>query len=159
MANVLDVILKTIEDVQNKNQRNPRQETADPSIFDLIKKEVAKLDGKVKNNELQKGKRNPKSILDMIRDGIEGVRKENKKDPNVPTAPKTVFDDLLKKVDRRPQRQASAGIKRVIEEYNLDISRLHPDMIRQIQAKYQNDMKNMNQQYAQAIYNLIKQTR
>ncbi|NNF34680.1 MAG: hypothetical protein HKN68_11250 [Saprospiraceae bacterium] len=159
MANVLDVILKTIEDVQNKNQRDPRQETADPSIFDLIKKEVAKLDNKVKNNELQKGKRNPKSILDMIRDGIDGVRKQNKKDPNVPTAPKTVFDDLLKKVDRRPQRQASAGIKRVIEEYNLDISRLHPDMIRQIQAKYQNDMKNMNQQYAQAIYNLIKQTR
>jgi hypothetical protein len=158
MANVLEVILKTIEDVQNKNQRDPRQETADPSIFDLIKKEVAKLDSKVKNNELQKGKRNPKSILDMIRDGIDGVRKENKKDPNVPTAPKTVFDDLLKRVDRRPKRQASAGIKRVIEEYNLDISRLHPDMIRQIQAKYQADMKNMNQQYAQAIYNLIKQS-
>jgi len=155
---VLEVILKTIEDVQNKNQRDPRQETADPSIFDLIKKEVAKLDSKVKNNELQKGKRNPKSILDMIRDGIDGVRKENKKDPNVPTAPKTVFDDLLKRVDRRPKRQASAGIKRVIEEYNLDISRLHPDMIRQIQAKYQADMKNMNQQYAQAIYNLIKQS-
>ena len=155
---MLEVILKTIEDVQNKNQRDPRQETADPSIFDLIKKEVAKLDSKVKNNELQKGKRNPKSILDMIRDGIDGVRKENKKDPNVPTAPKTVFDDLLKRVDRRPKRQASAGIKRVIEEYNLDISRLHPDMIRQIQAKYQADMKNMNQQYAQAIYNLIKQS-
>ena len=159
MANVFDVILKTIEDVQNKNQKDPKVETADPSIFDLLRKEVSKLDDKVKNKQLQKGKRNPKSILDMIRDGIEGVRKENKKDPNIKTAPKTVFDDLLKRVDRRPQRQASAGIRRVIEEYNLNISRLHPDLIRQIQTKYQADMKNMNQQYAQSIYNLIRQAR
>ena len=49
MANVFDVIFKTIEDVQKKNQKDPKGETADPSIIDLTGIEVSKLDDKVRN--------------------------------------------------------------------------------------------------------------
>lgn len=157
MANVLDVLLKTISDVQQKNAKDKKVETADPSIFDLLRNEVSKIDQKVQNKQLQKGKRNPKSVLDMIKDGIEGVRKTNRKDANVPTADKSVFDNILKGVERAPQRQASTGLKKIVEDYNLDVSQIPSEMVGQVQQKYQADLKNFNHQYAQAIFNLIKE--
>jgi hypothetical protein len=42
--NIFDVILKTINEVQQKNQRNPREETADPTVFGLIKGKLQNLD-------------------------------------------------------------------------------------------------------------------
>jgi len=159
MANVFDVILKTINDVQQKNQRSKQVETADPSIFDLIKKEVNKLDQKHKNNEIQKGRRSPKSILDMIKDGIEGAKKQNRKDPNVPTAPGSVFDDLLHKIEQKPQRQAVAGIKKIAQDYNLNISVLPPQMLDQIQNSYKNDVHKLDKEYATNMFKLLKKVR
>lgn len=157
MANVFDVILKTIEEVQSKNQSNPNVETADPSVFDLIKGELSKLDNKVQNKQLQKGKRNPKSIFEMIRAGIEGVQKQNKKDPNVATAPGSVFDSIINKIEQKPKRQASTGLKRIVEDYNLDISGLPQQVINDVQSKYQQDVHAFNKQYATAIFKLVKQ--
>ena len=48
MANVIDVILKTINEVQSKNSANPKQETADPSIFDLLRGKLGDIDAKTK---------------------------------------------------------------------------------------------------------------
>jgi len=159
MANVLDVILKTIQDVQQKNKKNPNVETADPSVFDLLRGKIQDIDAKAKNNQLQKGKRNPKSILDLIKNGIEGARKENKKDPNVQTAPRSIFDDILKKVNQAPQRQASSGIKKIIQDYKLDVSRVPTNMLQDIQSQYQKDIQKLNQQYAQGIFDLSKKVR
>lgn len=159
MANILDILKKTIEDVQSKNQKDPNVETADPSVFDLLRKEVNKLDQKIQNNQAQKGKRSPKSVLDMIKDGIEGVRKENRKDQKVTTAPKSVFEDLLKKMGQQPQRQASSGLKKIVQEYNLDISQLPKEVIGQVQNQYQQDLKKFNHQYASALFNLIKKSK
>lgn len=156
MANVLDVILKTIQEVQQKNKQNPNVETADPSVFDLLRNKIQDIDAKAKNNQLQKGKRNPKSILDMIKNGIEGARKENKRDPNVQTAPGSIFDDILKKVDQTPKRQASTGIKKIIEDYKLDVSRVPTNMLQEIQNNYMKDMQKLKQQYAQGIFDLSK---
>jgi len=156
MSNVLNVILKTIQDVQNKNQQSPNVETADPSVFDILRKKVQEIDAKSQNNQVQKGRTNPKSILDMIKDGIEGTKKENRLDNKVATAPKSVFDDLLKKVDQASKRQASTGVKKIIEDYRLDVSRIPPNMLNEIQQKYQGDLKNFNQQYANAIHTLTK---
>jgi hypothetical protein len=74
------VIVKTIQDVHNKNQKLPNTETAHPSIFDLLRKKVQDIELKAQNNQVQKSRRKPKSILDMLKDGIEGARKENKTD-------------------------------------------------------------------------------
>jgi hypothetical protein len=159
MANILDVILNTINDVQKKNKSNPNVDTADPTVFDLLRDKISDLNGKQQQNQMQKGRKNAKSILDILKDGIEGARKENKKDPNVATAPKSVFDDILKKVDQGPARQASTGIKKIIEEYNLDTSRIPSNMLQEIQAQYLQDMQKMKQQYAQGIFDLTKKYR
>lgn len=157
MANgkIFEAILKTINQVQNQNKANPKEETADPNLFDLLKGKIKDLDDKNRNKRAARGK-SPKSILDLIKKEIEGVKRQNKKDPNVATAPKSVFDNILKKVNARPQRQASQGIRRIVEDYNLDVRRLPQNVIQQVQQQYVNDRKNFDKQYAQAIHDLIK---
>ncbi len=156
MANILDVILNTINDVQKKNQKNPNVDTADSTVFDLLRDKISDLNGKQQQHQMQKGRKNAKSILDILKDGIEGARKQNKKDPNVATAPKSVFDDILKKVDQGPARQASTGIKKIIEEYNLDTRRIPTNMLQEIQAQFLKDSQKLKQQYAQGIFDLTK---
>jgi len=158
VSNVLDTILKTINDVQKKNKLNPNEETADKNVFDLLKKKLRDLDQKTKQKRIEKGK-SPESILDKIRKEIEGVRKVNRKDPKVKTAPKSVFDNILKKVEERPKRQASAGLRKIVEDYNLDVSRLPSDVVKQIQSQYVNDRRKFDNQYANALHKLIKRYR
>ncbi len=154
--NFLDVILNTINDVQAKNQASTKEPTADPNVFDLIRDKVQQLDQKNREKRVSRGK-NPTSILDMIRKEVEKVRRQNKKDPDVETAPKSVFDRIIKKVEDKPKRQASSGIKRIVEEYNLPIDILSPELLQEIQERYQSDLKNMDHQYAKAIHDLIKE--
>ena len=153
--NIFNVILKTISQVQQKNAANPNEATADPTVFDLLKDKLSKLDQKGRENRLGRGK-TPVTILDRIRKEIEGARRENKKDPNVETAPKSVFDNILKNIEKRPARQASTGIRKIVDDYNLNISRLPTEIVQQVQQKYQNDRKQFDQQYAQAIHDLIR---
>jgi len=159
MANILDVILKTVKEVQSSNKKDKNVPTADKSVFDLLKDQLKNLDQKVQNKQAQKGKRNPKSVLDMIKDGIEGVRKENKKNPNVETADKSVFDQIMKKVEALQQRQAASGLKKIVQEYNLDVSQVPREVLQQVQAQYQADRKKFDHQYAQAIFDVIKKTK
>ena len=156
MSNLINVILKTIEDVQQKNKKNPNEKTADPSVFDILREKVQKIDQKAQANQVQKGRRAPKSILDMIKDGIEGARKENRVDKKVETAPGSIFDQLLKKVNQPQQRQASTGVRKIVEDYKLDVSRVPADVMSNIQQQYQGDVKKVNQQYAQAIYDMVR---
>ncbi len=153
--NLLNVILNTINEVQKKNQASPREETADSTIFDMLRSGLNNIDQKSKQQRAEKGK-SPVSILDMIRGQIENAKTQNAQDPNQRTAPPQIFDRIIKKVDQRPQRSANASIRRIIEEYNLDVSRLHPDLVRQIQQKYNADRKKMDDGYARAIHDLIR---
>jgi len=153
--NILDAILNTINQVQQKNKANPNVETADPNVFDLIKSKIQKLDDRNREKRKAKGK-SPVSILDRIRKEIEGARRENKKDSNVATAPKSVFDEILKKVDARPKAQASTGLRKIVEDYNLNISNFPREVVQEIQNKYIADRKNFDKQYAQAIHDLSK---
>ncbi|MFK7771744.1 MAG: hypothetical protein AB8F94_06380 [Saprospiraceae bacterium] len=153
--NIFSMILNTINDVQSRNQADPKVETADPTVFDLIKNKLQNLDQKNKENRTQRGK-SPVSILDRIKKEIEGARRENKKDANVATADKSIFDNILKKLDAGKKIQASTGLRKIIEDYNLNASKLPQDVIQQVQAKYLADRKNFDQQYAQAMHDLIK---
>ena len=91
--NILDLIVNTISEVQQKNQANPKEETADPNVFDLLKNRLAKLDQKQKQKRVQKGK-SPISFLDRVKNEIEGARQDNINDPNQKTAPKSIFDNV-----------------------------------------------------------------
>jgi non-homologous end joining protein Ku len=157
-SNILDMILKTVNDVQRKNKVNPNEETADPSVFGLIKDKLRQLDQKQREKRVARGK-SPISVMDRIRKEIEGARRENKKDPNVNTAPKSVFDQIFKKMEANPKRQASAGLRKIVQDYNLDVSNLPREVLGQIQERYVADRKKFDHQYAQAIHDLIKQKR
>ena len=154
--NILDAILNTINEVQQKNRANPNEETADPTVFDLIKNKLQNLDERNRAKRKAKGK-SPVSFLDRIRQEIESAKRENKKDPNVTTAPGSVFENILKKIDQRPKRQASSGLRKIVEDYNLDISAVPREIIQQVQDKYLADRKKFDHQYAQALHDLIRQ--
>lgn len=156
--NVIDVILKTINDVQQNNKNNPNQRTADSNVFDLLKDKLRNLDDKTRAKRAAKGK-SPHSILDLIKKEIEGVKTNNKRDASVRTAPKSVFKDILRKVEEKPARRAAKGIGNIINEYNLDVRNIPEKVLFKIQSKYQQDVKNIDQQYAQAMHDLAKKYR
>jgi len=156
MGNILGTILKTINDVQAKNKANPNEPTADATVFDLLKNKLNDLDQKTKNKRVSRGK-SPHGILDLIKKEILGAQRQNKRDPNVETAPSSVFDQIMKKVEAPQVRQASTGLKKIVEEYNLDVSRLPREVVGQVQQKYIQDRKAFDKQYAQALFDLSKQ--
>lgn len=157
MANILDVIMKTINDVQAKNAKSKTEETADPNVFDLIKDKINGLDKKIQNNRAAKGKK-PVSILDLIKTQINSAQRANKKDPNVATAPKSVFDQLRKKLEDSPKRAASSGLRRIVQQYNLDVSRLDKNTLQQVQDQYNQELQALDQKYAQGMFDLIKRS-
>jgi len=153
--NIIDILLKTIGDVQNQNRNDPNTRTADANVFDLLKDKLRDLDNKNRNNRAAKGK-SPNSILDLIRKEIEGVKNQNKKDPNVKTAPKSVFKDILKSVEQKPRKQAAKGIENIINEYRLNVSKVPKKVLQQMQKQYLADKKVFDQKYAQAIHDYVK---
>jgi len=155
MGNILGTILKTINEVQKQNKANPNEPTADKNVFDLLKSKINNLDQKTKQKRISKGK-SPHGILDLIKKEIQGARRENKKDPKIATAPSSVFDKLLKKVEEPRRRQASSGLRKIVEDYNLDISRLPKEVIVEVQQKYIEDRKSFDKQYAQLLFDVSK---
>ena len=123
-------------------------------MFDLIKEKIGNLDQKIQTNRAAKGKK-PVSILDLLKNQIEAARKHNQEDPNTPTAESNIFDKIIKKVEEKPKRTASAGVRRIIEEYNLDVSKLSRQALQQIQGQYDQDLRALGQKYAQGIQNLV----
>jgi len=155
---LLNIILKTINDVQKKNKANPNEKTADPNIFDFLKEKLGDLDGKIQDKRVKKGK-SPLSILELIKNQIEAAKKQNKKDPEVETADPIIFDRILNKIEEVPKKVASKGIKRIIENYHLDVSGVDIDILRQVQAQYDTDLRRIDQQYAEAINKVIQKSK
>ena len=147
--------MNKINQIQEENKQNPNEETADGSVFDLLRNKVNDLSQKDRDKQVSKGNE-PKSFMDLIRNGIDNVRQQNNDDPNVKTAPQDIFNRIKQRIDERPQRRASKGLKRIVQEYNLDISRLDPKAITQVQQQYVNDQNKLNKQYAQFINNMIQ---
>ena len=155
MGNILGTLLKTINEVQKQNKANPNEPTADKNVFDLLKSKINAIDEKTKQKRIAKGK-SPIGILDLIKKEIQGTRKENAKDPNVETAPSSVFDKLIKKVEEPQRRQASSGLRKIVEDYNLDISNLPREVIVEVQQRYIKDRKSFDKQYAQLLFDVSK---
>lgn len=154
--NIIEVLLKEIGKVQQKNKANPKEETADGSVFDILREKVKEVGDKT----AKPGTRGqqPKNILDMLKDVVEKVRRGNKRDKNVPTAPGSVFDKVKQKVEDAPRKEALRGVKRIAQEYNLDLSSLPAELIADINEEYQDDLEAMNRKYADGIFQLIKQS-
>ena len=154
-GDLLKIILNTVNEVQKKNRASTTQKTADPNVFDLLKDKLGDLDKKIQNNRVKKGK-SPISILDLIKNQIEAAKKANQEDPKVETADPAIFDRIIKKVEAKPKKVASKGIKRIIENFRLDVSKVNPEILKQVQAQYDTDLRKMEQQYAEAIHKLTQ---
>jgi len=152
---IFDIVLSTINEVQKKNKKSKTEPTANSSIFDVIRDRVKQVEAKNKGGYSTRSK-SPGSLMEQIKKEIEKTRRENKKDPKVDTAPGSVFDRIIKKVEEKPARAASTGIKRIIEEYNLDVRQVPTEVLKKVQAQYQGDLAKFNKQYAQAIFDLTK---
>jgi len=158
LNNVLGTILKTIDNVQQKNKASKTEPTVDKDVFAVLKQKLKDLDQKTKDKRVAKGK-SPQSILDLIKKEIEGVKKDNRANPKQETAPKSVFDSILKKVEAAPRRTASSGLKKIVEDYNLDISAVPQQTLNQLQEQYMKERRNFDNQIARAVNNVIKQYR
>lgn len=152
--NFFDVLRSTIETVQQKNAANPREKTADPTIFDLIKDKVLNIEKNNKAKRAAQGK-SPTSILDLIRGKINEARAENEADPNIETAPGSVFDKIIKKVDQKETARPKSAFRNVIEEYNMDVSGVSADVLRKFQDSYAKDVKKLNHRYAEKMHEYI----
>ena len=159
MANgkLLETILKTVLSTQKKNASNPKQQTADPNVFDLIKD---KLQDAQSNHQSGGSTSKPAgNIFDLIKKAVKSAKRENKKDPNIETADPDIFDNILKKVEQKEKQKVATGLKRVIEDYNLDVSGLPAEAMQQIQTEYTQAQKKLDEDFANGIYKLIKRAR
>ena len=155
--NFMDVLKSTISEIQQKNQANPREETAEPSVFDLLKEKIRMAEEKGRIRRANKGK-SPKSILDVLKEKINEAQTENAADPNVKTAPAAVFDKVKKKVEDKENRRMQASIRSIIEDYDLDIEEvraLGKEPLKKLQASYRNDRKRLDARYAEVLQKLI----
>lgn len=152
--NILDTILKTIDTVQQKNAANPKEKTAEAVVFDLLRNNIGNIEQKIQKRRAQKGKK-PLNIFNMVEKGINAAQKANKKDNNVETADPSIFDKIRQKAQESPKRAASTGIAKIVEDYNLDVSGITSSTMQQIQIEYQADLLKLQQQYANAIHDLV----
>jgi hypothetical protein len=161
--NIMDLLRSTLQEIQNTNQNEQNAPKADPSIFDFLKEKLSDVDQKTKTN-IQDKSGNNVGIFDLILDKLTNAQKENQENPNVQTAPGSIFDMLREKVteqkqhtEQRNEQRAQESIGDIIHQYNIDVSNISQNALQQIQLQYVKDNAEMDKKYAQYIYNLNNQ--
>ena len=99
---IFDVFGEIIKQVSKKNKEDDKVKTADPVVFDEVKKKLETVEANIPSG----GRR-----ADVYRDYQEKVReaqRENEANPEVETADSTVFDDLLAEI-KKMQEQDQQG--------------------------------------------------
>jgi len=93
MLNYINLVRKLAKAVQNRNEENPDVKTADSSVFENISKKLDREEVEIGNNV------DRREMFDRMRRRMEEVKHENEEDPQIETADKSVFEDLLKEID------------------------------------------------------------
>ena len=163
--NLIDLLKGTLQEIQNSNRNNPNQQTADPTIFDFLKDKLAEVNQKTQTNIETKDGGNV-GIFDLILDKLSSAQKENRDNPNVQTAPESIFDMLKEKVNQqrqhtqqRQQHRAQESIEDIIHQYNLDVRNISHRDLQDIQNKYVQENTALDRKYAQFIHQLNNRNR
>lgn len=82
-----------LHNVSKKNEADENIKTADPKVFEAVKKKVETSEHNIPTG----GRRS--EVFDDYMEKILQAKDENIADPNVETADKSVFDDLLKEIE------------------------------------------------------------
>ena len=162
---LLDLLKGTLKEIQQNNSHNPNEPTAEPSIFDFLKDKLSEVDQKTKSNIQNKAGGNV-GIFDMILDKISTAQNENKSNPNVQTAPGSIFDILKQKVNEQKQQtnqrqvqRAQDSISDIIQQYNLDVRSIDRNSLQQIENQYVKENAALDQKYAQYMHDLNTKNR
>lgn len=89
---LFEVFGQIIKQVADKNKADEKVETAEPIVFEEVKRKVEEVEQDSKT----------RSRGDMYKDyykKVEEAKRENEANPEVKTADASVFDDLLKELD------------------------------------------------------------
>jgi len=92
-------IFDVFGEISNKNRDDEKVETADPVVFEEVKKKIEQVEANVPSG----GRR-----ADVYKDYQEKVleaQRENEANPDVKTADRTVFDDLLAEIKKMQEQE------------------------------------------------------
>ncbi len=102
---LFEVFGQILKKVSEKNEADPQVETAEPVVFEQVRKHVEE----VEKESSSRGRG------DIYRDYAEKVRQaqaENEADPEVKTADNSVFDDLLREIEELKNNQPAPSTNR-----------------------------------------------
>lgn len=107
---LFEVFGQILKKVSDKNEADPAVETAEPVVFDRVRKRV---------REVQEAETPSRGRGDIYKDYAEKVRqaqRENELDPEVKTADSSVFDDLLREIEEHKNDAARPEASRTHSE-------------------------------------------
>ena len=90
---LFDRLKKFAEKVQQRNEANPKVETADKSVFENIQNSLDELQNKHGDYD-ECTPQEMEEVCEEIQEKVVEVQQKNEADPGVPTADKTVFDEF-----------------------------------------------------------------
>lgn len=92
MINFVPVLANILKKAIQTNEADPNVKTAEPVVFEELKKKFEKVE------PLQKENRED-DILEMMRKGVEEAKVENEANPDVETAPRSVYENILRELE------------------------------------------------------------
>lgn len=91
--NLIPALSKVLDYVANKNKENKEVKTADPIVFEELKKKWEKVEPVEPQNREE-------SIYDILNKKVEEAKVENEANPQVETAHGSVFDNILRELEK-----------------------------------------------------------
>ena len=92
MINFVPVLANILKKVIKNNEEDPNVKTAEPVVFEELKKKFEKVE------PLQNESRED-DILEMMKKRVEEAQVENEVNPQVETADRSVYDNLLRELE------------------------------------------------------------
>jgi len=113
MINFVPVLANILKKALDTNRDDPEVKTADPVVFEELKKKFEKVE------PLQKDNRED-DILEMMKKRVEEAKVENEVNPEVETAPRSVYENIMKELEKlKNQSTGSGNIPPVLPRTNI----------------------------------------
>lgn len=91
--NIIPVLAGILKNVANRNKEDIEVKTADPVVFEELKKKFEKV-------ESVETETREESIYDILNKRVDEARVENEANPEVETADSSVYDTIMKEIEK-----------------------------------------------------------
>ena len=124
MINFVPVLANILKKALDTNREDPEVKTADPIVFEELKKKFEKVEPLQKENREE-------DILDMMRKRVEEAKVENEVNPEVETAHGSVYENIMKELEKLKNQSGQASEPRRTENVPPVLSRNIPPVVSQ----------------------------